>query len=225
MRKTLLSLFLISGFCLSNAQRWETSSQKVSEIRREVKIKYAYKTDINALIQLLKNAEETGANARAVTIQLPTAEGAIESFAVYSNPVMEKSLAEKYGLGSYVGVGIDDPSKYVRFSTSPTEIQSMIIKDGVFQFIEPITTDKKTYGVFYKTERTESEHGFSCSMEGKKGLDIKSLKNSGKNKLAGINITGRPAASRYRNLQTCLVCNGRIYNPFWRGCRSTCPDE
>ncbi|WP_213280674.1 hypothetical protein [Chryseobacterium indologenes] len=37
MRKILLSLFLISGFCLSNAQNWEPASQKVSEIRREVK--------------------------------------------------------------------------------------------------------------------------------------------------------------------------------------------
>lgn len=214
MRKTLLSLFLISGFCLSNAQRWKPSSQKVSEIRREVKIKYAYKTDINALIQLLKNAEETGANAKAVTIQLPTAEGTVEKFAVYSNPVMEKSLAEKYGLGSYVGVGIDDPSKYVRFSTSPAEIQSMIIKNGIFQFIEPITADKKTYGVFYKTERTDSEHGFSCSMEGKKELDIKALKKSGKNKLAGINITGRPAASRYRTYRLALSATGEYTTLF-----------
>ncbi|MEF9477934.1 M12 family metallo-peptidase [Chryseobacterium sp. 1B4] len=214
MRKTLLSLFLVSGFCLSNAQRWDPSSQKVSEIRREVKIKYAYKTDITALIQLLKNAEETGAHAKAVTIQLPTAEGTIEKFAVYSNPVMEKSLAEKYGLGSYIGVGIDDPSKYIRFSTSPTEIQSMIIKDGIFQFIEPITADKKTYGVFYKTERTDSEHGFSCNMEGKKELDIKSLKNSGKNKLAGINITGRPAASRYRTYRLALSATGEYTTLF-----------
>ncbi|MFS4432271.1 hypothetical protein [Chryseobacterium sp. S90] len=37
MRKTLLSLFVISSFCLSNAQNWEPASQKVSEIRREVK--------------------------------------------------------------------------------------------------------------------------------------------------------------------------------------------
>ncbi len=214
MRKTLLSLFLISGFCLSNAQRWEPASQKTSDIRREVKIKFAYKTDINALIQLLKNAEETGANAQAVTIQLPTAEGTIEKFAVYSNPVMEKSLAEKYGLGSYVGIGIDDPSKYVRFSTSPTEMQSMIITDGIFQFIEPITTDKKTYGVFYKTQRTDSEHGFSCSMEGKKELDIKSLKRYGKNKLAGINITGRPAASMYRTYRLALSATGEYTTLF-----------
>ncbi|MBB6330641.1 hypothetical protein HNP24_001591 [Chryseobacterium sediminis] len=214
MRKTLLSLFLISGFCLSNAQRWEPSSQKVSEIRREVKIQYAYKTDINTLIQLLKNAEETGPAAKSVTIQLPTAEGKIERFAVYSNPVMEKSLMEKYGLGSYVGIGIDDPSKYIRFSTSPNEIQSMIIKDGVFQFIEPITTDKKTYGVFYKTQRTDSEHGFSCNMEGNKGLDIKSLKNTGKNKLPGINITGRPAASRYRTYRLALSATGEYTQLF-----------
>ncbi|MEJ5049292.1 reprolysin-like metallopeptidase [Chryseobacterium culicis] len=214
MRKTLLSLFLISGFCLSNAQRWEPSSQKVSEIRREVKIQYAYRTDINTLIQLLKNAEKTGPAAQAVTIHLPTAEGKIEKFAVYSNPVMEKSLMEKYGLGSYVGVGIDDPSKYIRFSTSPNEIQSMIIKDGVFQFIEPITADKKTYGVFYKTQRTDSEHGFTCNMEGSKGLDIKSLKNTGKNKLPGVDITGRPAASRYRTYRLALSATGEYTQLF-----------
>lgn len=37
MRKTLLSLFLISGSCLSNAQNWEPALRKVSEIRRELK--------------------------------------------------------------------------------------------------------------------------------------------------------------------------------------------
>ena len=214
MRKTLLSIFLISGFCLSHAQSWEPSSQKVSEIRREVKIQYAYKTDINTMIRLLKNAEETGAHAKAVTIQLPTAEGNVEKFAVYSSPVMEKSLAEQYGLGSYVGVGIDDPAKYLRFSISPTEIQSMIIKDGIFQFIEPITSDKKTYGVFYKTQRTDSQHGFTCNMEGKKEWDIQSLRNTGKNKLAGINITGRPAASRYRTYRLALSATGEYTQHF-----------
>ncbi|MDR3023038.1 reprolysin-like metallopeptidase [Chryseobacterium sp.] len=215
MRKTLLSLFLISSFCLSKAQRWEPASQKISEIRREVKILHAYKTDITALIQLLKNAEETGANAQAVTIQLPTAEGTVEKFAVYSNPVMEKSLAEKYGLGSYVGIGIDDPSKYVRFSTSPTEIQSMIIKNGKFQFIEPVTADKKTYGVFYKTQRTDSEKGFTC-MEGKKEQDFNSLRRAGKGKLAGVNITGRPAASMYRTYRLALSVTGE-YTTFFGG--------
>ncbi|MDQ0783642.1 hypothetical protein [Chryseobacterium sp. W4I1] len=152
-KRILLVCALTAGVASFNAQRWEPASQKTSQIRKEVEVKYSYNLDLVSLRSMLKDAVETGKGAKAVTISLPTAEGKIEKFAVYSDPVMEKSVADRYELGSYVGVGIDDPSKYLRFSTSPTEMQSMIIKNGVFQFIEPITTDKKTYGVFYKTKK------------------------------------------------------------------------
>ncbi|MCY1663806.1 hypothetical protein [Chryseobacterium sp. SL1] len=181
MKKRILLVCALAGMATSAyAQRWEPSSQKVSEIRKEVEVKYAYKVDLTSLRDLLKDAVETGNGAKPVIISLPTVEGKVEKFAVYSNPVMEKSMADTYGLGSYVGVGVDDPSKYLRFSTSPTEIQTMIIKDGVFQFIEPITKDKKTYGVFYKSKRTQSDQGFECGTEEKNIKDIKSLLENGK---------------------------------------------
>ncbi|WP_295231016.1 reprolysin-like metallopeptidase [uncultured Chryseobacterium sp.] len=208
MKKRVLLICALAGFTTAYAQRWQPASQRISEIRKEVEVKYAYKVDLATLRNLLKDAVETGNGAKPVIISLPTAEGKIEKFAVYSNPVMEKSMADRYGLGSYVGVGVDDPSKYLRFSTSPTEMESMIIKDGVFQFIEPISTDKSTYGVFYKTKREAGEHGFKCTTEERQIKDIQSLENNGKKKLSNVGITNRPSSTKYRTYRLALSVTG-----------------
>ncbi|WP_313003539.1 reprolysin-like metallopeptidase [Chryseobacterium gleum] len=208
MKKRILFVCaLASCFTVFNAQRWESVSQKSSQIREGVEVQYSYRVDLKSLREMLKNAEETGKNAKPVIISLPTVEGKIEKFAVYSNPVMDRSLVEKYQLGSYVGVGVDDPSKYLRFSTSPIDMQSMIIKDGVFQFIEPITADKQTYGVFYKT-KNDGEHGFKCDTEEHDFKNINKLVENGKKMLSGVGITSRPTNTKYRDFRMALSVTG-----------------
>ncbi|MCI3938096.1 M12 family metallo-peptidase [Chryseobacterium aahli] len=213
-KRILLVCALAAGFASVNAQRWVPASQKISEIRKEVEVKYSYKVDLSSLRNILKDAVETGNGAKPVIVSLPTVEGKIEKFAVYSDPVVEKSMAERYHLGSYVGVGVDDPSKYVRFSTAPTEIQSMIIKDGIFQFLEPITTDKQTYGVFYKTKRTASDNGFECTTEEKNIKDIKFLENNGKKNLSNVAITSRAPITKYRTYRLALSTTGEYTKKF-----------
>ncbi|MBB6333248.1 hypothetical protein HNP24_004272 [Chryseobacterium sediminis] len=213
-KRILLVCALAAGLSSFNAQRWEPASQKTSEIRKEVEVQYSYRFDLQALRNILKDAVETGKGAQAVIVSLPTAEGKIEKFAVYSDPVMEKSMADRYQLGSYIGVGVDDPGKYVRFSTAPTEMQSMIIKDGKFQFIEPITTDKQVYGVFYKTKRTDADHGFECTTEEKSLKDIKSLEAFGKKNLSNVGITNRPASTKYRTYRLALSTTGEYTKKF-----------
>ncbi|MDR3024957.1 reprolysin-like metallopeptidase [Chryseobacterium sp.] len=208
MKKRILFVCaLASCFTVFNAQRWEPVSQKSSRIREGVEVQHSYRVDLKSLREMLKNAEETGKNARPVIISLPTVEGKIEKFAVYSNPVMDQSLVDRYQLGSYVGIGVDDASKYLRFSTSPTDMQSMIIKDGIFQFIEPISEDKQTYGVFYKT-KNEGEHGFKCDTEEHGFKAINKLVENGKNMLSGIGITNRPTNTKYRNFRMALSVTG-----------------
>jgi len=213
-KRILLVCALAAGLSSFNAQRWEPTSQKTSQIRKEVEVQYSYRFDLQSLRNILKDAVETGKGAQAVIVSLPTAEGKIEKFAVYSDPVMEKSMADRYQLGSYIGVGVDDPGKYVRFSTAPTEMQSMIIKDGKFQFIEPITTDKQVYGVFYKTKRTDADHGFECSTEEKSLKDIKSLEAFGKKNLSNVGITSRPASTKYRTYRLALSTTGEYTKKF-----------
>ncbi|MCT2564492.1 reprolysin-like metallopeptidase [Chryseobacterium herbae] len=216
MKKRILLVCALAGSLASlNAQRWVPASQKTSEIRKEVEVQYSYKVDLASLRNQLKDAVEAGKGAKAVIVSLPTAEGKIEKFAVYSDPVVVQSMADRYQLGSYVGVGVDDPSKYIRFSTAPTEMQSMIIKDGVFQFIEPISTDKQTYGVFYKTKRTASDHGFECSTEEKEIIkDIKALEANGKKNLSNLGVTSRPAITKYRTYRLALSTTGEYTKKF-----------
>ena len=213
-KKKLLICALAAGVSSFHAQSWMPASQKTSEIRKEVQIQYSYRLDLQSLRDILKNAVETGKGAQAVIVSLPTAEGKIEKFAVYSDPVVEKSMADRYQLGSYVGVGVDDPGKYVRFSTAPTEMQSMIIKDGKFQFIEPITNDKQVFGVFYKTKRVEGDHGFECSTEEKNFKDIKSLESFGKKNLSNVGITNRPASTKFRTYRLALSTTGEYTKKF-----------
>ena len=218
MKKTVLLAAALVGLSSSvYAQKWQATNQKSSAFRSEVNVEHSYTTDVQAIRTLLKDAQETGVGAKPVIINLPTVEGKIERFAVYSNPVMEKSLADRYQLGSYVGVGVDDPSKYVRFSTSPTEIQSMIIKNGKYQFIEPISADKKVYGVFNKSKRTVAEHGFDCSTEeGNLNQGIKNLKSNGEKNLSNVGITSRPATSKYRTYRLAISVTGE-YTAYFGG--------
>ncbi|WP_347218079.1 reprolysin-like metallopeptidase [Chryseobacterium sp.] len=213
-KRILLVCALAAGLSSFNAQRWTPASQRTSEVRKEVEVQYSYRLDLQSLRNTLKDAVERGRGAQAVVVSLPTAEGKIEKFAVYSDPIVEKSMADRYQLGSYVGVGVDDPAKYVRFSTAPTQMQSMIIKDGKFQFIEPISADKQVYGVFYKTKRTEGEHGFECTTEEKNFKDIKALELNGKNSLSNVGITNRPSSTTFRTYRLALSTTGEYTKKF-----------
>ncbi|MEJ5102973.1 zinc-dependent metalloprotease [Chryseobacterium sp. MYb328] len=138
-----------------------------------------YKLDIDQLRTQLLRAPKIGEGA-PITISIPTLDGKIEKFTVNSFPVMDETLANKYQLGSYVGIGTDDPSKYIRFSIAPNDFQSMIIgADGKYEFIEPATADKSYYSVHGKTNK--SGHAFVCNTkEDKEAVArIKKLINSG----------------------------------------------
>ncbi|MBV6879922.1 GEVED domain-containing protein [Epilithonimonas ginsengisoli] len=151
---TLLSFGMITG---AFAQ-WSKTSMKGENLRQNGSTSF-YSVDVNAIRAQLATAQPTGKNSKPVIINVPTLEGKIEKFAVYSLPVVVQSLADKYQLGSYVGTGIDDPEKYIRFSVAPNDFQSMIIKNGVSEFIEPQNKDKSVYAVHPKTNKTSGENG------------------------------------------------------------------
>ncbi|CAA7193678.1 reprolysin-like metallopeptidase [Chryseobacterium potabilaquae] len=161
MKKIIITLICT---LLVNTVFGQWTSVQVSQKRRSkdlFDVKCFYKLDINGMRQKLLQAPEVGTDAKPIEISLPTLDNKIEKFSVYSFPVVVKELAEQYQLGSYVGVGIDDPSKYVRFSTSPNDFQSMIIKEGVYQFIDSQNTEKTIYRVHSKSGK--SKNVFSCS--------------------------------------------------------------
>ncbi|PXW18236.1 MULTISPECIES: reprolysin-like metallopeptidase [unclassified Chryseobacterium] len=192
------------------AQRWEPVSEKVTQVRKEVKVEYAYKFDLSALRNQLKNAPEAGKGGNAVIVSIPTADGRIERFSVYSSPVVEKSMADRYELGAYAGIGLDNPHKQIRFSTAPNDFQSMTFDtdSGKYEFIEPINKEKDVYGVFFKSNKSH-EDPFECRTaepeKVKKEMN-KLLKT--KNVLKGLGNVNKSNEQKYRTYRIAISVNG-----------------
>ncbi|MDH6251136.1 hypothetical protein M2347_000863 [Chryseobacterium sp. H1D6B] len=215
MKKLLTTLFCSLIGISASAQWTPTSAPKRGF---DPKLSYGqsyYKLDLNKIKEQLKNAQETGLNAKPVEISLPTLGGKIEKFAVYSFPVVVKELADQYQLGSYVGVGIDDPSKYLRFSLAPNDFQSMIIKGGEYEFVEPLRSDKTIYSVHPKSVPTGSK-GFVCSTSEDPSAvkDIEKLYEKGKTFTNQSTDFSKMSDKKYRTMRLVMSVTGEYTQKF-----------
>ncbi|MDH6251135.1 hypothetical protein M2347_000862 [Chryseobacterium sp. H1D6B] len=215
MKKNFTSFFFLCLFAITSAQ-WAPATSKGGGIREGSNIKSYYSLDISLLKSQLAKAQETGINAKPVTISLPTLDGKIERFAVYSFPVVVKELADQYQLGSYVGVGIDDPGKYLRFSLAPNDFQSMIIKDGKSEFIEPADKNKTVYGVHAKTDK--GKEGFLCSMNESQlsKQEIAALYQKGKSFTNQTTDFSKASDKKYRTMRLAMSVTGE-YTQYFGG--------
>lgn len=165
--------------------------------------------DIDQLRAQLTKAQESGNYSKPVVISVPVLGGKVEKFNVYSAPVVVEELAKQYQLGSYVGVGIDDPSKRIRFSVAPNDFQSMIMKSGSFEFIEPANKSKTVYKLHPKTKDT-GNRGFLCSMDedvlSKDQID--KLYNSAKSANFSAANFAMSSDKKYRTLRLALSVTG-----------------
>lgn len=158
MKKLYILLFLFATFMTSLAQ-WSPSQKGKDGASDEY-----YTLDFHRLKSQLREAQETGQSAKPVKITVPVLGEGLQTFNVYSAPVVVKELADKYELGSYVGVAENDKSKYIRFSLAPNNFQSMIVINGQYQFIQPYDKSKSLYRVHYKTKETHGQP-FVCTTE------------------------------------------------------------
>ena len=174
-----------------------------------------YKLDLDKIRSQLRNAQEMGPNSKSVEILLPTLRGKIERFAVYSFPVMTKDFAEQYQLGSYVGVSLDDPSKYLRFSVAPNDFQAMIIQDGQYEFIDPVNADKTVYGVHPKTNKVGA---FVCSTKESavSQEQIKELLKEGKSFAHQPTSFAKSSDKKYRTMRLAMSVTGE-YTQYFGG--------
>ncbi|WP_370897452.1 zinc-dependent metalloprotease [Chryseobacterium gossypii] len=205
MRRKLLFLGFVVAASMANAQ-WSEAEPTQKIIRKSDHSKY-YRLDIDQIRTQLLRAQKVGGTS--VSIKIPTLDGKVERFAVNSFPVMDEELAGQYHLGSYVGVGIDDPSKYIRFSVAPNDFQSMIISpDGKYEFIEPATADKSYYSVHGKTNK--SGHAFVCNTKEDKEAVAKmqKLMNSG--------VAAKSSNKTFHTLRLAISVTGE-YTAFFGG--------
>ncbi|WP_298156342.1 reprolysin-like metallopeptidase [Flavobacterium sp.] len=124
-----------------------------------------FQLDINLLKRKLVAAPDRSLRrtTEGVLLQFPNANGVLESYRVYEASVMAPELAAKYqDIKSYSGVGVDDPTATIRFTTTVFGLHSMTFsgKCGTV-LIEPYTKDLNKYVVYEKSKAAAST-GFEC---------------------------------------------------------------
>ena len=173
--KKILLLTIIA--LLSNslfAQNLWKSFDKSNEIKMRTDVIHPedsafYTLNMEALLDQLSDVasrDELFISESDVLIDFPTIDGKMESFRVIEASVMSPELQEKFPyIRSFAGQGIDNPAATIRFSISPQDGISCMIRaaDNKTYFIEPESVTEKIYAVYDRTHSVKSD--FNCTTE------------------------------------------------------------
>jgi Metallo-peptidase family M12B Reprolysin-like/PKD-like domain/Secretion system C-terminal sorting domain len=213
----LMAFAAINVTAQSTAAYWQSlnsitgKENLISENKKNLSKFRLYELDIDGLKEALLYAPMRGPAAAESNTQIyfPDAEGVMQSFQVYEMSNMDPALAAQFPeIKSYVGKGISDPSAIIYFSVSPLGLQTMQLNaDKQSVIIEPYTTDKSSYAVYRKGDRTGSLGTFECTMINAADKSI----NSG-------GVLNRPNADDgfYRTYRLALSVTGE-YTTFFGG--------
>ncbi|MDD3772517.1 MAG: M12 family metallo-peptidase [Weeksellaceae bacterium] len=173
MKKVLLALAF--AMPLVGFSQWKAANVGNAEIKagkENIKAAGFYSFDSQLFKQKLVNAPDRFSGQPGNMISIPNANGEMEKFEVWEASNFASALQEKFPeIKSYVGIGVDNPNAYLRFSLSPSGIETMTLKVGNSEFIEPYTTDGAIYIVFdSKEHRNLGDVPFECSTEATSAL-------------------------------------------------------
>lgn len=199
MKKFLLTLTMVVPFLgFSQWDKTNLGASQVKEGKLNIEAAGFYSLNVQQLKQSLQNAPERFSNLPGNIISIPNAEGNMEQFKVWESSNFMPGLQAKFPeIRSYIGIGIDDPTAYLRFSLSPSRgISTMVLRAGKSEFIEQYTTDGKYIVFDSKSHRTQGEIPFECSTPETSALvnDSFDLVNANKSS-AGVFKTFRLAQS------------------------------
>ena len=178
--KNIFFLFLLILLSISiHAQKksviWsQISTQKANSIENKfykaTPLKSTlFNVDLNNLSQTLNNVPKSISYDKTsnVIVQMPNAEGKFESFRISEVSIMEPDLAAKFpNIKTYVGVGIENPAAMLRLTITPEKgLSGTIFSEKKTVFIEPYSSDLKTYIVFVNSEGDTNTDNFVCETE------------------------------------------------------------
>jgi len=139
----------------------------IEKLDRDIKI---LRHQVFALdFETLKNTLSTAVNRELDTqsdliISFPNANGELQQYRIYEASVLHEELSAKHpDIKSYIGVGLDDRTATIRFSTTIFGFHGMIIS-GKTQttYIDPYTKDLNYYTVYSKNNIEKPNNNFKC---------------------------------------------------------------
>ena len=141
------------------------TGKKVKEEFSNLEEKQLFSLNKDLMKSKLQNAPQRFSGERGVEVLMPNEKGELQKFQVweYSNFTPE-AQAKFSSIKSYVGIGITDPTAYLRFTISDLGLSSTILKSGGSSFIEPYSIGNDVYASYESTSRLLDEKDpFVCS--------------------------------------------------------------
>lgn len=164
-RKIILASLLLPFFGFGQWSSTTLQGKKSDSRHQSVKEAKYFKLDQSSLQAQLKDAPEKFSGKKGAIISIPNAEGKIEKYQVWEFSNFSPELQAKYpNIKSYMGVGVTDPTSYLRLSVSDFGVSTFVNRAGKSEFIEPFAGDRSVYGVYESSARLKSEdEEFICS--------------------------------------------------------------
>ena len=179
MKKNLLFLFTILC-CVASAQNKINSWTEIQSVRKTDSLSIikpilpekfkVFEFNYNEFIKQLVNVpqRENFKDVSNVVVSIPSPDGTLQRYRIVEASTFEPELQEKYPeIRSFAGQGIDNPSNNLRFSISPYNGISAIIRSGSEEttyIIDPFTTDYKSF-IVYDKKFSGVNKDFKCSTE------------------------------------------------------------
>lgn len=178
MKKILLFLFVIFS-SVSFSQKKESWSEvdrlnvnPSEKIRRSILptdyklFKFDYETFVQKLVNVPQR--DTFFGVSNVIVSIPHPNGEIVDYRILEASTFEPSLQDRFPeIRSFVGQGVKNAGDVIRFSVSPYNGLSAIIRSVDSKetyIIDPFSMDYKTFIVFEKS-KSSKQAGFICSTE------------------------------------------------------------
>ncbi|GGG37402.1 zinc-dependent metalloprotease [Bizionia arctica] len=168
-------LFSTLGFSQNKSSFWSQDSSKKTAKEEQVFTKTMPQNatilnlDLEGLTQALSNVpkRENVSRHSEVVVSFPNSEGVLESFRIKEASVMTPEFQAQFpNIRSFVGQGIENPSSIIRFSLSPEKgLSSMVLSEGKPVFIEPYSSDLRTYISFVNSKEDSRSGDFECQTE------------------------------------------------------------
>jgi subtilisin-like proprotein convertase family protein len=181
MKKTLLLMvvLLTSSMSFSQNSIWKkiTNAEVTSQVlaRESHPSEFLlYTLNMEALREKLATAPSRNVVGQesSVILPFPNPQGEMQNFKIYEASILHPELAARHPeIQSYIGLGIEDKTAMIRFSTTIFGLHTMTFsgRNGT-SYIDPYSKDLKNYMVYSKSSLTRSRQ-FECGTTGE-SLDI-----------------------------------------------------
>jgi len=204
----LTALVLTPSFSQNGKSLWtrtvqvKTAKEELVYRKSEPKKAKFYQLNIEALKAKLLFApkRKIATGISNLIIEFPSADGVLESYRIKEASIMEDALQAKFpDMRSYVGQSVDNPSQLIRFSVTPSGLNTMAFTENGTEFIDPYTKNGNYYIAYNRNSLTNPDQQWQCDF-------IDELEQNTGNKTANVVSSRNANDGMMRQFRLALAC-------------------